>query len=337
MNVQQFQNLLKPLTESERLHLFQSARTLTRQRFGRTIQLFAPLYISNECVVTCTYCGFSRQNKIERKTLTVDEVLKEAEYLRQQRFRHLLLVSGEHPKQVSPEYLSLIAQKLRPLFASLAIEVAPFDKETYSRLCASGVDRVVLYQETYDRLQYASVHLAGPKKFYEKRIQSAEAVLQSGIRSLGMGILLGLSDWRAEATALFEHLLGLRKKYWRADYTVSFPRLRPCASDFAIPHPVSDDDFKQLIAAFRLALPEAGIVLSTRESATLRDELIGLGVTQMSAGSRTEPGGYLHPDQALKQFETEDQRSPEEISRAVQAKGLEPVWKDEESTLMEVL
>lgn len=308
--------------------LIDQARALTRQRFGRVVQLYAPLYLSNECIDICGYCGFSLTNKIPRKTLAVPEVLSEADYLIDRGFRHLLLVSGEHPAHVSPDYLGKVIGRLRPRLASLSIETAPFKEEAYRRLIEAGLDGVVIYQETYDPDAYASVHLAGPKKSYEKRLEAPEEAAKAGIRRLGMGILLGLADWKKDAAALIDHVRRLRKKYWQTEITISLPRLRPCASDFTPPHPVSDREFIRLVAILRLALPDVGIVLSTRESPSLRNFLIGMGVTQMSAGSKTEPGGYLHPEQSLKQFEIEDRRPIGEVVRVIEQKGYEPVWKD---------
>ena len=312
--------------------LIQKAREATRQRFGRVVQLYAPLYLSNECVDTCLYCGFSRTNIIPRKTLTVDDVVAEASFLANQGFQHLLLVAGEHPVHVSPDYLENILRNLRSKFVSLSIEVAPFKEDVYRRLIPAGLDGVVIYQETYNPERYTEVHLAGPKKSYEQRLQFVEEAAMAGVRFIGMGILLGLSDWREEAHALIQHVKQMKKKYWQTEFTISLPRLRPCASDFNPTHPVSDRDFIELIATLRLALPDVGIILSTRESPELRDFLIGLGVTRMSAGSSTEPGGYLHPEETLKQFEIEDRRSAEEVAAMIQQKGYEPVWKDWEPT-----
>lgn len=304
------------------------ARRLTLQRFGRTIQLFAPVYLSNECVDTCTYCGFSLANKIARKTLSGEEAEKETDHLISQGFRHVLYVSGEHPIHVSPNYLESVLRRVRPKLASIAIETAPFQESVYRGLINAGLDSVVIYQETYDQKHYGETHLAGPKRDYEKRLAAPEEAAKAGIRQLGMGILLGLSDWRADAEALIEHVKRLQRRYWRTEFTVSLPRLRPCASEFSPSYPLSDREFVRLIAMIRLALPEVGIVLSTREAPELRDELIGLGVTRMSAGSRTEPGGYLHPEEGLKQFETDDHRTPAEIASVIRQKGFEPVWKD---------
>jgi 2-iminoacetate synthase len=333
MNLNQIENYLYDKSPELLESLAQRAEQLTRQRFGHTMQMFAPLYLSNECVDTCTYCGFSRPNEIERKTLSMAQVIKEAHYLIDSGFRHLLLVSGEHPQKVSPAYLSEIAQALRPHLASLSIEVAPFEQAAYCKLTQAGVDGVIVYQETYDRERYAEVHVAGPKRDYDKRIAAPQRAAAGGVRRLGMGILLGLADWRQDALQLVEHVRSLRKKYWQLDYQVSLPRLRPCAGGLANPVIVSDADYVKLVCLLRLALPEVGIVLSTREPKALRDGLMRLGVTHMSAGSQTQPGGYAEPAQATEQFEISDERSPEELAMVLRRKQIEPVWKDWDAVL----
>lgn len=310
------------------------AHRLTVQRFGRTIQLYAPLYLSNECIDTCLYCGFSRPNKIERKTLTVEEVLKEAQFLIDQGFQHLLLVSGEHPKKVSVNYLCGIAQRLRPKIASLNIEVAPFEEDDYRQLVQAGVDGVLIYQETYNEKVYREVHLGGPKKDYQNRLASVEKGCRAGVRTIGLGVLLGLSPWQEEIEKLISHVRYLMKHFWQTEVRISLPRLKPCASGFQAPHPLSDKEFAGIICRLRTELPEVGIVLSTRERPELRDQLLQLGVTHMSAGSRTEPGGYLHPEESGKQFELEDFRPPAQVAEAIRKAGYEPVWKDWESTIV---
>ncbi|MDP2599606.1 MAG: 2-iminoacetate synthase ThiH [Deltaproteobacteria bacterium] len=308
--------------------LYEKARHLTVQRFGKTIQLYAPLYLSNECIDTCLYCGFSRPNKIERQTLTAEQVLQEAACLTAQGFKHLLLVAGEHPKKVSVDYLCDIAKQLRPKLALLSIEVAPFEEPDYRKLADAGVDGVVIYQETYDREAYQKVHLGGPKKDYDKRLAHVEAACKAGVRFMGLGCLLGLSPWQEEARRLIEHARYLMKHYWQTQFSISFPRLKQCASGFTALCPVSDEELAEMIASIRLALPEVGLVMSTREKPELRDKLLKIGITQMSAGSRTEPGGYLHPDESGKQFELEDHRPPVEVAAAITHAGYEAVWKD---------
>ncbi|MBI2083532.1 MAG: 2-iminoacetate synthase ThiH [Deltaproteobacteria bacterium] len=313
--------------------ILEQAGRLTRQRFGRTIQLYAPLYLSNECIDICRYCGFSLENKITRKTLSVDDTVREAEHLLNQGFKHLLLVSGEHPRIVSPKYLKEIANHLKPKLASLSIEVAPFVEDDYRELVQAGVDGVVIYQETYDQKRYQEVHLAGPKKSFERRLQAPENAARAGVRRIGMGILVGLSDWQEDLARLIQHIRDMKKKYWQTEFTISLPRLRPCASDYEAPSPVSNEKYLQMICLVRLALPDVGIVLSTRESSEFRDQLISVGVTHMSAGSRTEPGGYLNPKEAEEQFRIEDKRTADEVAAAISSRGYEPVWKDWENIL----
>jgi 2-iminoacetate synthase len=309
--------------------LAQQARQVTLQRFGRAVRLFAPLYVSNACLSTCTYCGFSKGLDVERRTLTVEQVVEEAQALVDKGFRHLLLVSGEHRVEVSQDYLVACVEALRPLVPSLSIETQTWSDDTYARLVEAGLEGVVHYQETYDRARYAEVHVAGWKRDYDRRLSSTERAAEAGVRRLGIGALLGLSeDWRADVVAVAEHALWLQRHYWRTEVTVSLPRIKPSASGFQPLSPVTDAEYVQAMAALRLVAPEVGIVLSTREPAVLRDGLVRIAVTHMSAGSSTEPGGYLHPGEAQEQFAVSDERSPAEVAAMLEAAGYEPVWKD---------
>ncbi len=306
----------------------QKAKALTRQRFGRTMQLYAPLYVSNDCVNRCSYCGFSQELAIPRLTLSVDAVKAEAEHLHAEGFRHLLLVSGEKPKIIDLAYLEAVAHALRPRFDSLSIEVGTFDLTGYQRLVAAGIDGLTLYQETYQTDTYRKVHLAGPKHHYARRLQAMQHAGQAGFRSLGIGALLGLAPWQLEAHALALHGRQLTKQFWRSRIAVSFPRIRDHAGGSAAPHPVTDRQLVQMICTMRLALPDAELVLSTREPAALRDHLMGLGITRMSAGSRTNPGGYGESDCSGEQFRIEDHRSASELATELLDRGFEPIWKD---------
>lgn len=307
----------------------QRARQVTLQRFGRAVRLFAPLYVSNACLSTCTYCGFAKDLDIARRTLTVDEVVEEAKALVDKGFRHLLLVSGEHRIEVSQDYLVACVEALRPLVPSISIETQTWSDDTYARLVEAGLEGVVHYQETYDRDRYAEVHVAGWKRDYDRRLSSTERAAEAGVRRLGIGALLGLStDWRADVQAVAEHAVWLQRHYWRTEVTVSLPRIKPSASGFQPLVPVTDAEYVQAMAALRLVAPEVGIVLSTREPAALRDGLVRIAVTTMSAGSSTEPGGYLHPGEAQEQFSISDERSPAEVAAMLEAAGYEPVWKD---------
>ena len=309
--------------------LAQRARETTLQRFGRAVRLFAPLYVSNACLSSCTYCGFSKGLDVARRTLTVDEVEAEARTLVDRGFRHLLLVAGEHRLEVSGDYLVACLERLRPLVPSLSVETQTWSDDTYARLVAAGLEGVVHYQETYDRARDAETHVAGWKRDYDRRLTSTERAAEAGVRRLGIGALLGLSaDWRADVRAVAEHAVWLQRRYWRTEVTVSLPRIKPSASGFQPLVPVSDAEYVQALSALRLVAPEAGIVLSTREPAALRDGLVRIAVTSMSAGSSTEPGGYTDPGSAQEQFAVSDERTPAEVAAFLESAGYEPVWKD---------
>jgi 2-iminoacetate synthase len=354
--VKRFKHLIAPKSDREFEAMAQTSRTLTLQNFGRTMRLFAPLYLSNECINNCRYCGFSRDNPILRVTLDIDEVVAEARYLVRQGFRQILLVAGEHPKFVNRGYLAECVRALAPDFSSISIEVGPMETEDYAPIVEAGAEGLVVYQETYNRGIYAEMHTAGPKRDFNFRLDCVERGYAAGFRRLGIGALIGLSRWQDEAIALAAHLEHLFKHCWQAQITVSLPRLRPAAGEFRPLFSMTDRELVQLLCALRITFPQLGIVLSTRERAQLRDALALLGVTMMSAGSHTEPGGYtrrghehLHrtvrgrivapeyqdgEDQlATGQFEISDERSSAEIAAVLRCRGLEPVWKDWDQAL----
>ena len=324
-----FAVLLSDAADRHLEQMAQLAHDTTVRRFGRTIHLFAPLYLSNECVSTCTYCGFSAGNEIARRTLTPDEVLAEALELTRRGFRHLLLVAGEHARIVSKDYLVECVRLLSPHVPSLSIEVQVWDTATYRRLVEAGCDGLVVYQETYDRATYGDVHLKGKKRNYDWRLAAPDRGAEAGMRRLGIAALLGLhDDWRFEALAVAAHARALVRRWWRSEVTVSLPRLRPAAGGFEPADPVDDRSFVQTLCALRLTLPDVGVVLSTREEPAFRDAVLRLGVTHMSAGSHTEPGGYAGPSDAEQQFEVADTRTPAEVASVLRAAGYDPVWKD---------
>ncbi len=309
--------------------LAQLAHQTTLRRFGRTIHLFAPLYLSSECVSTCTYCGFSAANQIARRTLSPEEVLAEARALTARGFRHLLLVAGEHARIVSKDYLVECVRILAPEVPSISVEVQVWDTDTYRRLVRAGCEGLVVYQETYDRTTYAGVHLKGKKRNYDWRLAALDRGAEGGMRRLGLGALLGLHpDWRYEALAVAAHAHALLRRAWRCEVSLSLPRLRPAAGGFEPADPVDDRHFVQLLCALRLLLPDVALVLSTREKPDFRDAVLRLGVTHLSAGSHTEPGGYADPSDAEPQFRTSDNRSPAEVADLLRANGYDPVWKD---------
>jgi 2-iminoacetate synthase len=321
--------LLSPAGTARIEDIAQAARATTLRRFGRAVRLYAPLYVSNACLSSCTYCGFAKDLAISRRTLTVDEVEQEAGLLTARGFRHLLLVAGEHRVEVSQDYLVEIIERLRPLVPSLSIETQTWSDDTYQRLVAAGLEGVVHYQETYDRIRYGETHTAGWKRDYDRRLNSTELAGEAGVRRLGIGALLGLAaDWRADVLSVAAHAAFLVKNFWRTEVTVSLPRIKPSMSGYQPLVPVSDAQYVQALSALRLFEPEAGIVLSTREPAALRDGLVRIAVTTMSAGSSTEPGGYSAPGVATEQFSISDERSPAEVAAMLEKAGYEPVWKD---------
>lgn len=355
--VERLAALLEPRSDAALAAMGAEARRVTRRNFGRTMRLFAPLYLSNECINNCAYCGFSRDNPVLRVTLGIDEVVAEARHLSEQGFRHILLVAGEHPRFVGEGYLEDCVRALREFVPSISIEVGPMETPQYEALVAAGCEGLVVYQETYDRAAYARLHTAGPKRDFDWRLDCPERGGDAGFRRVGIGALFGLSEWRREALRLALHLDFLQRHHWRTFYTVAFPRLRPAAGGFRPEHAFSDRELLQLICAFRLTFPEVGIVLSTREPAPLRDALATVGVTMMSAGSHTEPGGYtgqgradLHltvkgrrvdpesrPEdrqRAEGQFGVADERSAAEVAEMLRAQGLDPVWKDWDAAIL---
>jgi len=349
--LERFESLIDDKSPGELESMARQSTALTRQHFGRTMRLFAPVYLSNECINNCQYCGFSRDNPILRVTLSVDEVVREARHLASQGFRHVLLVAGEHPKFVSSGYLERCIEAIRDFIPTVAIEVGPMGTVDYRGMVEAGAEGLVVYQETYDRDAYTEYHTAGPKRDFESRLECPERAYAGGFRRIGIGALLGLADWRLDALRLAAHLEYLYRHCWKANFTISLPRLRPAAGEFEPRHLIADAEFVRMICAFRIAFPQVGIVLSTRESAALRDALFPIGITTISAGSHTEPGGYtgegkedlhltvrgrrveLEEEQracsgATGQFDIADERSPARIADLLREFGLEPVWKD---------
>ena len=356
LSLEDFARLLSPAAGQLLEPLCQRSQALTQQRFGKVIRLFAPLYLSNECINNCAYCGFSRDNPILRVTLAVEEVRREARALKEQGFRNLLLVAGEHPKFVSGDYMAACVRALHEEWPSLSLEVGPMEVEEYRPIVAAGAEGLVVYQETYERAIYERMHTAGPKRNFDWRLETAERAYTAGFRRLGIGALYGLADWRREALSVAAHAHYLLRHCWKAQLTISLPRLRPCAGEFEPLTTMTDRELVQLVAAFRLLLPDVGLVLSTREPAKLRDGLFPLGITLASAGSHTEPGGYTgegrddlhltvrgrmvktdacsHDASATEQFQIADERSPAEMATVLRERGFEPVWKDWDQAIL---
>ena len=322
--------LISPAAEKYLEQMAQSAHQLTIRRFGPTIRLYAPLYLSNYCSNSCYYCGFNKENKYERTRLTIDQALEEANIIASEGFRDILLVSSEDRQFISIDYLIELAEKLRGKFASISIEIYQLSSGEYAQLFKAGIEGVTLYQETYDREAYKYYHPSGPKSDYDNRLETPEHIATAGMREVGLGVLLGLTDWRIETLALAEHAHYLIRRYWQSHVSFSFPRLRPAlevgSSQFR--YLLSDKNLVQMITALRLCFADVGLVLSTRERAQLRDHLVKLGITKLSAGSKTNPGGYSGHSEAIEQFEIDDNRSPAQVAAMIKQQGFEPVWKD---------
>jgi 2-iminoacetate synthase len=339
----EFAALISPAAAGHLETLGALSQAQTRKHFGKTIRLFAPLYLSNECVNICQYCGFSRNNPIPRITLPVDRVVKEAELLAARGFRSILLVAGEHPKFVSNGYVEEVIGRLLPIAPSIMLELGPLETEAYRPFVAAGCEGLVVYQETYDQPTYEELHTAGPKKKFFWRMDTAERAYHAGFRRLGIGALYGLYDWRFEALAVAAHALYLTRRCWKAQISISLPRMRPAAGGFQQKYFIEDRELVQAICALRLLLPHASLTLSTREPARLRDGLMTLGITNMSAGSSTEPGGYSSFDETSwlptreqkgEQFHISDERPPEVVAEMIRSRGYEPVWKDFDQALV---
>jgi 2-iminoacetate synthase len=309
------------------------AHRLTVQRFGRVMTMFAPLYLSNVCTNRCVYCGFNSANAVDRVTLSPEDAEQEGLSLRRLGFRSILLLTGEAPNIVTEEYFKQVLEKLRPHFTSIGIEMFPMTTERYCELICQGVDSLTVFQETYDEARYGEFHRGGKKSDYRWRLETAERGGAAGFRRLGIGPLLGLSDWRVEGFFVALHAQYLLRHCWKSQIAISFPRLRLLAGGFVPPVPAADRDLVQLLCALRIVLPDAGFTLSTRETPVLRDHLMPLGITTISAGSHTEPGGYARPSQGAAQFPVADERSPAMVAGVLQRLGYEPVWKEWDAAL----
>ena len=322
-----FLALLSPAADRHLEAMAGRARDLTLRHFGRTVSLFTPLYVSNHCANHCRYCGFAAGNDIPRSRLTMDEVRAEGEAIAATGLRQLLLLTGESPARAGVDYLEECVRTLRPLFPSLAVEVFPMSTEEYARLARAGVDGLTVFQETYDPALYADLHPAGPKRDYAWRIDTPMRGAEAGLRVVNIGALLGLSDWRREIFAAGLHAAWLMRRYPATDVAVSLPRMRPHAGAFQPARPVSDRELVQAMTALRIFLPRLSVTISTRETPQLRDNILPLGVTRMSAGVSTAVGGHAK-ESSTGQFEISDPRSVAEVCAMLRGKGYQPVFKD---------
>lgn len=334
-DVDDFMALVSPAAEPYLEAMARLSRRYTEARFGRTVSMFIPLYLTNSCTNSCVYCGFHVANKMKRTILTPDEMVREFEAIKQLGpFENLLLVTGENPARAGVPYLARALDLAKPYFSNLKIEVMPLAAAEYEELTRHGLNGVICFQETYHRANYNLYHPRGMKANFEWRVNGFDRMGQAGVHSIGMGVLIGLErEWRTDLTMLARHLRYLQRRYWRTKYSVNFPRMCPAENGGFQPRCImTDRELAQLTFAMRIFDHDVDISYSTRELPRFRDHMATLGVTTMSAGSRTEPGGYSTHREALEQFEVSDPRTVEEVAAALRRMGMEPVWKDWDSS-----
>ena len=317
---EEFAILISPAADPFLEEMAQLSRHFTLERFGKTISMYIPMYVSNACTNKCVYCGFNHDNPFTRTTLTPDQVENECKAIKKLGpFENLLVVSGEYPSLCGVEYLEKVLHRCRPYFHNLTIEVQPMKAADYYRLTESGLNGVVCFQETYHREAYKKYHPRGMKSHFDWRLNGFDRMGEAGVHKIGMGVLLGLEDWRADTIMMARHLRYLQKRYWRSRFSVNFPRMRPSESGYQPKVIINDRELARLTFAFRIFDHDIDISFSTREAPYYRDHIMRLGVTSMSAGSQTEPGGYATSPEALEQFEVSDDRSPMSVAEAQRA------------------
>lgn len=324
-----FAMLISPAATSRIEEMAALSSRFTGERFGKTISMYIPMYVGNACTNKCVYCGFNHDNPFERTILTMEQIEEECKAIKRLGpFENLLIVSGEYPSLCGVEYLENVLHTCRPYFHNLTIEVQPMRSADYERLTHSGLNGVVCFQETYHREAYRTYHPHGMKSHYDWRLNGYDRMGEAGVHKIGLGALLGLEDWRADTVMMARHLRYLQKKYWKSRYSVNFPRMRPSESGYQPKTVISDRELAMLTFAFRIFDHDVDISYSTREAPWFRDNMMRLGVTSMSAGSKTDPGGYASAPESLEQFEVSDERTPREVEASIRAHGYDPVWKD---------
>lgn len=329
LQIDDFMALISPAGDVALERMAQQSKSITQERFGKTMQMYIPMYITNSCTNHCVYCGFNHNNPIKRTILVEDEINTECEAIKKLgAFDNLLLVTGENPRDAGVDYLEKALKVAGKHFSNLSVEVMPLKSEDYYRLTKSGLNGVVCFQETYNKENYKKYHPKGMKSNFEWRVNGFDRMGEAGVHKIGLGVLIGLEDWRVDVTMMAIHLKYLRQKYWKTKYSVNFPRMRPSKGGFTPNVIISDRELAQLIFAFRIFDHDVDISLSTRETKEFRDNICTLGVTSMSAGSKTDPGGYATHTESLEQFEVSDERSPSDVSKAIEKIGYQTVWKD---------
>ena len=330
LSVDDFMALISPAAEPYLEVMAQLSQKYTMERFGKTISMFIPLYITNSCTNSCVYCGFHISNPMPRTILTEEEIENEYKAIKKLGpFENILLVTGENPAVAGEKYIARAVEIARKYFSNIKIEVMPLSVEGYKYIAAQGMNGVICFQETYNKKNYNIYHPRGMKSKFDWRVNGFDRMGQAGVHSIGMGVLIGLEDWRTDVTMMAYHLRYLQKNYWQTKYSVNFPRMRPSENDGFQPNVImTDKELAQLTFAYRIFDHDVDISFSTREPAYIRDNMATLGVTTMSAESKTEPGGYFSYPQTLEQFHVSDERTATEVEAALKKLGREPVWKD---------
>ena len=325
----EFAALVSPVATEFLEPMAQRARALTRGHFGKTVSLYAPLYLSNYCPGGCSYCGFASDRKQPRHKLTIDEMVTEIDALKARGIEDVLLLTGERCPQADFEYLhDCVAEAARRLHR-VSVEAFAMSRDEYARLESVGCTGITLYQETYDPDVYAQLHRWGEKRDYAYRVDAPDRALQAGLRSVGIGALLGLADPLRDALSVFRHARHLQKEHWRSGVMISFPRLCHEVGDFKPSQTVSDSQLVQFVLAFSICLPDVPLVLSTRETPAFRDGMAGIGISRMSVASRTTVGGYGDVEaEDSGQFDVLDSRDVGPFCDAMRGRGLEPVFKN---------
>lgn len=328
--IDDFMAMVSPAAEAYLEPMAILSQKYTKQRFGNTIQFYVPLYLTNSCVNHCIYCGFNHNNDIKRIILTDGQIMREVEAIKRLGdFQHILLVTGENPREAGVDYIENAIRLVKPYFSSISIEVQPLKEKEYKQLANAGLNAVYCYQETYNKARYKVYHPKGMKSKFDWRLDGFDRMGKAGIHKIGLGVLIGLEDWRTDVAMMAYHLQYMQKTYWQTKYSISFPRMRPHEGEVFAPNVImTDKELAQMIFAYRIFDHDIEMTLSTREDAVFRDNMLSLGITSLSAGSKTDPGGYAVFHNELEQFSVNDSRSPVEVLQAVKDKGYEVVWKD---------
>lgn len=328
LNLEDFKALISPAAEPYLETMAHMSREITQRRFGKVMSLYIPMYLSNACSNHCIYCGFNHNNDIARKTLNDEEILEEVKVIKSLGYDNVLLLTGEFPRVAGVDYIKHAIDICRPHFSAINLEVFPMKTEEYEKLVQAGANTLYVYQETFNEARYKHYHPKGMKSNYKWRLGTPERVAKAGIHKIGMGALIGLEEWRTEMVYLAMHLAFMEKNYWQQKYCVSFPRMRPAAGGYQPNFLMSEKQFAQTLWAFRIFDNDVEIAMSTRETQNMRNHFVTLGVTSISAGSRTDPGGYAHPNENLEQFHINDDRTPKEMEAMIRAQGYDVIYKD---------